>query len=485
MIAGFNSQQFFLIGLSFGAIAGLSTGRAWSGRWCLGAACAILAMGSMASGVFAAAVVAGLVLLLLIRRERSWPAAAPTLLLASGLVLLGFLTRVAVPMHESEKAHSIGEFVSSLVQSLEWPARKLTNAWLIAFLWLPWSLVSWGMLRRREGEGRDSGVILLGLGGWVLLQLLATAYFRGVDGNPPASRYIDTLAFGVVVNALALGWLARNGRVDSPARRMRAFMALAWLATVVGGMDDQMKRILPHELPREGVYHGKCVSNVRDYLATGDEAYLRHEEIPYPGTERFLNHLRVPSLRDALPSSVRDPLPLAGASAGGFARFDTRRNEGAPSPETAPAPGLPPGCPPLENAVYWSSYGPEKTAAGSWESGPLPPPRAAWLKFEIAGAGKGPRLDLKEAGTGRILASVDHGPAQGDSWYSFLVRAPNRPFVVAVRDGDPKAWIAVSRPVEMAGLSLLAVRCIGHGMRVAEISAAGALALLLLGLFRP
>ena len=73
----------------------------------------------------------------------------------------------------------------------------------------------------------------MGLGAWVIVQMLATAYFRGVDGNPPASRYIDALAFGTVVNALSLGWLARHGRANPAARCARAFVALAWLAVVV------------------------------------------------------------------------------------------------------------------------------------------------------------------------------------------------------------------------------------------------------------
>ena len=140
MIAGFNSQQFFLIGLSFGAIACMPASRPGSRRWWLGASCMALAMVSMASGFLAAAIVLGLTLLLLVRREQSLASAAPTLVIAAVLVAIGCLTRVTVPYLEWMKAHSVGEFSASLFQSLEWPARKMTNTWLCAVLRLPWFL---------------------------------------------------------------------------------------------------------------------------------------------------------------------------------------------------------------------------------------------------------------------------------------------------------------------------------------------------------
>ena len=473
VIAGFNSQQFFLIGLSFGAIACLPASRPWSRRWWLGAACMALAMVSMASGFLAAAIVLGLTLLLLVRRELSLSSAAPTLLLAAVLVAIGCLTRVAVPYHESMKAHSIGEFTATLLQSLEWPARKIANSWLCAILWLPWYLLTRRSLGQRGGDGRTAGLVLMGLGAWVILQLLATAYLRGVDGNPPASRYIDTLAFGTAVNALCLGWLARHGRSNPAALCARAFVALSWLAVVVVGSGDQLKRILRHELPDQGSYHFYCVANVRNYLATGDEAYLRHNEIPYPGTESFLKRLRVPSLRAALPVSVRAPLSLAGPASGGFVRYDSRRYEAAqaPSRATEPAPGLPPECPPLSNSVFWGSYG--RGGAASWESLPLPRPKGGWLKFELAGhpAADGTSLELKDPSSGRTLASVVPDRTPGNSWRSAYVRAPDRPFVVVAREDGQEHWLAFNEPSEMGALSHLAWKSVKNGLLLAEIAA--------------
>jgi hypothetical protein len=488
VLVGFDSQQFFLLGLSFGAIAGLCAATPWSRRWWLGAACMSLAMVSMASGFFAAAVVLGLILLLVLRREISWPSAAPTLLFAASLVVIGCLTRVSVPYHESTKAHSVGEFAATLFQSLEWPVRKLSNTWLAGILWLPWCLLARRILgRRMAAEGRDAGLTLFSLGGWVLLQLLATAYARGADGNPPASRYIDTLVFGIVVNGIALGWLARHGRTDLSARLARGFIAIAWIGIVIGGADDQLKRILQHELPSEGVYHRYCVANVRNYLATGDENYLRHNEIPYPGKDSFLQRLLVPSLRAALPVSVRDPIPLAARPGKSpFRMADSRapenRSPAFPTGGSRTAAGLPPEMPALSNAVTWGSYEAGLSAGrGSWESNPLPAPRAGWLKFEVAGqiGEKGLSLEIRDAATRRVLAEVLPDKRPGNSWRSAYVRAPKAPFVVSANDDSSAGWLAFGEPSEMGKLSYFAWRCLKNGLLLAEVAAGGGILLCL------
>ena len=54
--------------------------------------------------------------------------------------------------------------------------------------------------------------LVLGLGSWVMLQAAAVAYPRGASGAVPASRYLDSLSFGLVVNTMALLFLLDEGR---------------------------------------------------------------------------------------------------------------------------------------------------------------------------------------------------------------------------------------------------------------------------------
>src|SRR5438876_741033 len=68
ILGGFHSQQYWLLGLSFVAIVLLPFARPWSAGWWIGAAAAILALGTMGSGFLAAAVVLLLVGFRLLRR---------------------------------------------------------------------------------------------------------------------------------------------------------------------------------------------------------------------------------------------------------------------------------------------------------------------------------------------------------------------------------------------------------------------------------
>jgi len=490
VLNGFHSQQLFLVGLSFAAIAGiLGSGPGSRARW-PGLVFMVLAMLTMGSGFFAAAVVLGLLLFRLGRGELSWRLALPFLASASVLVAIGCLTRVSVPYHESGKAQNLADFAGTFVKSAEWPALGDNNAWLSLILWLPWGCLAWRVARGAGGAGRGAGIALSGLGAWVMLQLLATAYVRGAGGNPPPSRYVDTLIVGGIVNALAIGWLAGFGGPGRTERKFHAAMALLWLLVFVGGGVAQLSRVFRDDLPEGKRYRFYCIENVRNYLATGDEAYLRHPEIPYPGTGGFLAHLRTPPLQEWLPASVRLPLAMTGAESRGFSRVDSRRPQDAPPPpgEAAPAPGLPAGCQTLSNAIYWSSFGAGGPAGGAtWASAPLSPPRTGLLKFEVAGqtAGTGAGIELKDAATGAVLASVHLDKTPGDSWRSAYVRAPSRPFVVVAHNDAQDGWIAFSQPVEIGTLSYLAWRCVKNGLFLAELSAGAALALFALYHLRP
>jgi hypothetical protein len=488
VINGFHSQQLFLVGLSFGAIAGATADGERSGyRW-PGIACMVLALLSMASGFFAAAIVLGALLLLGFRRERTWAAILPVIVISAILVAAACLTRVSVPYHEVLKAHSTAEFVSTFFQCVEWPVSGGNNAWLSVLLWLPWCWLVWRVLRGAGDTARGPGIAIACLGAWVILQILATAYARGAGGPAPAYRYVDNLIVGAISNALALGGIFEHGGLDRTVKRACTAIALLWLATFAAGCASQLWTVFRYQLPEGKAYRDQCVENVRGYLATGDEAYLRHPEIPYPGTDGFLARLQTPPLKELLPASVRDPLPLAASQNGGFVRIDSRRGEYSQSAAggIGSPPSLPPECPPLSNAVFWSSFHASGSAGGQWESVALVAPQAGWLKFEVAGrpGENGSELEIRDAATGRILDSLRPGSRPGDSWRSAYVRAPAQPFVVVAQDSNPESWVAFSQPVEMGTLSYFAWRCVKNGLLLAELSAGAAFALILFHLLR-
>jgi hypothetical protein len=473
VVTGFHSQQFFLIGLSLGAIVWLPFARTASARWWLGAACAALALGSMASGLLAAAVVIVLLALRIVRREASWLAVAPSFALCAALLLAGLVSRTTIPQHEVLMPRSAPEFAMAVVRSLSWPWSG--HPWLAAVLWLPWCLLVPRALAREPGAPGDPSagkfpLILSGLGGWTLLQVMATAYARGAGAPYPNSRYVDTIVLGQVVNALALLWL-RESRSSGPGfRRVLTWTGVAWFAVAGVGAARQAGRSIKVDLPDIHSYCAGCERNVRNYLATGDTDYLKHGEIPYPSASALLERIRIPVLRDLLPVSVRQPLALAADRSGALTRWDSRVRPTGPT-------GLSVSTPQPENTVTWGSFdSAEAVNAAGWSSAPVNPEGTGYLRFEVAGHAGAPgvALELCDARSRAVLEEVLPGKVPGNAWRTVYVREPPAPFVIVARGAGPRDWLAFTEPVEMGRLSYWAWRTVRNGLWVAAIAAVAA-----------
>jgi len=446
VLGGFHSQQFFLVGLALIAIALLPFSKPWSGRWWIGAAAALLGLFSMASGFFGAVVVIGLLGVQYFRRERTLRSAWPTLVVCVAISALGWFTRHEFAPHASLKAQNLHDFAFTIIRSLQWPAPLST--WFALVLWLPWTwLVARVVFSSRplSAPHRAFGYFILGLGVWVALQLVATGYARGAGGPPPASRYIDTLVFGLIANALALMWLAAPELLAQPTRRLLAVAALAWVGIFAWGAPTELRQIFRDDLPAVKVYHDYCEINVRNYLYTGNEKFLDHEEIPYPGAIAFLERIGVPALRQILPVTVRTPLKVVAASS-------TFISAGVQI-LYPPAPGLSPNTPPLTYRRTWGSYVEAAASTGDREytSAPLRAPLGGYLKFEISGdvTASGNHLELRDAFTGAKLTSIRPDKAPGASWRAAYVPAPSEKFVIYARGAKGAPPFAFSEPVEM------------------------------------
>jgi hypothetical protein len=461
---GFDSAQFFLIGFSSGAILLLPFASIRQGRWWLGAACLVFALGSLASGCFAGVIVAALLTLRVIRREIRWATAAPGLVLSALAVSMGLGTRVVVAVNASLGAHSGADFAATAVRALGWPAFDQGFGGVSLLLWLPWTVLVVRLLARGRGRFTAAEYGVLGLGSWVGLQILATAFARGAGGPAPASRYIDNLVVGIFANGLAaaLCWeAAPRGR-----RWRLGLIGAVWGFLLVAGIGPQVRLAWRQELPAAALNDYYAVQNTRNFLATGDLAYLQHHEIPYPGPRNFYDRIEIPALRALMPASVRPPLALEPQiTAGGFWRLDTRTPEGqAAGPREEK--GISPGTPPLTNAVVWGSYGRDGDPAGAaWSSRPLRRTIPGWLRFEIAGdlGRPGTALEIRDAQTGAVIETVRPERTPGEGWHAADVRAPAAAFVVAARVTAPGRWFAFAPPVEMGRLSYFAARAEKQG----------------------
>jgi hypothetical protein len=506
ILGGFHSQQYWLVLLSFAAIVTLPGARAWSLRWFLGAGVSILALGTMGSGFFAAAMVLCLEVFRLGRRHTTLRAAWPTLALTLALIVVGLLTRVEVDYHQGLKARDAHDFLFTILHSLQWPAPR-AYTWLALVLWLPWVITTWRVVR--DPRESPAGLALVGLGGWVLAQILATAYARGAAGTGgdfPATRYMDTLALGTAVNALALGWFAqrpanseqrpetleiiirtkRHSRVFGLSSLVLGLFRISWFGVFAWGVFDLAHLAIAIEMPDVKRFYVQAEAHMKGYLATSDPAQLAFENIPYPSGAGIIERLSHDSLRRRMPASIRAPLALKPAPNADPIFVENRASQ--LTLDTAPRRGLSPATGALASHPTWGTFGASGPGAtGEWSSAPLTAPLAGWLKFETAGdlGRDGVALELRDAKTNALLAKVAPTKIPGDSWRTAYVRAPRTPFVVVARDESTARWMAFSAPVEMSEWSYVAWRCAKHGALVAEVAAATAallgLAALLVG----
>ena len=89
---------------------------------------------------------------------------------------------------------------------------------------------------------------------WVLLQAGAMAYSRGVNGVAPASRYLDLLSFGFVLNTVALATM-----LDQPKRWVRIAATVGVAAWVVAGTIG-IARLSREMLTHGGAAAGRVVT---------------------------------------------------------------------------------------------------------------------------------------------------------------------------------------------------------------------------------
>lgn len=489
VLGGFHSQQYWLLLLSFAALVTLPFARAFSARWWLGAVSGFLALGSMGSGFLAAAIVILVLALRLVRRETTPRAAAPTFVLCLVLIAIGILTRHEVPWHAEMKAKSVHDFAFSIIHSLQWPWRE--RHWAAPILWLPWLLLSIHLLRRPASSHPTPHASHLpqaafGLGAWVLLQLVATAYARGAGAGYPASRYMDTLVVGILANALCLVHLLTRPLSQSSnfKSQLLRLLAVAWLLTTVFGIRHLLRDIVQWEIADAKKYYLGAESNLRRFLATGDRVHLAQKDIPYPDATALGDRLTHPLLRPLMPVPLRAPLALSPApdSSGLLLNNATAATIDIVNP---PRAGLSPATPPLDYAPTWGSFGSTEPSV-RWRSAPLEPTGFAFLKFEVAGD-LSPSIgnvviELRDARTDEFLTFVRPSRAPGDRWRSVYVRMPRAPFVVIADDRSPKHWLAFSPPVEMAALSYYAWQATKHALLLFYIAAALTVALVLVAL---
>lgn len=424
---GFQNQFYLMSLLAILALwlAARARGAAQAGAAALAAAVGLF---TMASGILAPVAAGGVLSLRAwTRRLPPWRMALallPLVLLAAG----GFAAIPHIEKHDVYKAQDLGQWAGHFFSNLGWPLSSRRWAWLL--VWLPTALAAWRCLRLRQASRHQA--FALGLAAWALLQVAAISYSRG----HLSSRYLDTVAMGVVANAwLALNLLEQCRRAQ--ASRAVAALALLGAAASVAGLAQGLPAGLAASYAMREL-SDQQVRNVRAYVNTGDMAHLEGkppQAIPYPGPERLAQALDDPTIRAILPPSIAPALEPATASIEG--EVELRRDEQGLRISTC-APGE--GC---------------EAARGRWSSQPLRATRP-YLYWPLDVRGQPAGLGVEVQAQGRAPVGLGLAGARGPR--QVLAVAPGTPVRASLVDASAAGALALRGPVEAGRLSRWAMR---------------------------
>lgn len=219
-----------------------------------------------------------------------------------------------VPNHDYLKAQNVWQFLSAAINVFGWPVPGLSPAFFL--INLPLMLLIRHTLATKPAI-TDWQWWALGVGGWIDLQLISLSYGRA--SAPLASRYLDTVALNVLLNAaIGLWWLSRRSQWRNSSL-FRPIM-LVWFLLVGISLgyqsDKQMRGLEAHS--RTAQIHERAIYR---YLSTRDPGALEiprggrvNDYIPYPSSERLRIFLDDHTIQLILPQSLNPAFDAAIAS---------------------------------------------------------------------------------------------------------------------------------------------------------------------------
>lgn len=203
-----------------------------------------------------------------------------------------------ITIHAELRAQSPADFLEALTAITSWPVGE--PEWRIgyrlvaaALIFAPVLLTGAKVLHRPPPRS-DPQWTLLGLAGWIELQLIAAAYGRGL--NALASRYLDIFLVGIVLNAACLFHLI----AALPGRPTRCLAGL-WLLAVLTSASQKPLQFAEQRLAIRRDTAAIQTENLKRFLATGDRSALEGKPIPYPSPDRLIAITSDPAIRAILP----------------------------------------------------------------------------------------------------------------------------------------------------------------------------------------
>ena len=452
-LIGFQSQFYMMLLFTLITLWGLLHDN-FSFKWWIGVILALSIIFTMASGFFILLVLIIIKLYLIIIDMGNRRSHLPTLLVGIIVTSISLTLLVEVPHHIPLRASNINEFIQVFGNALAWP--WVIHPWLCLLLYLPFVALLLRILWLRH-KPSQAELFVLALGGWVILQAASMAYARGVGGHPPASRYMDILAFGVLVNLLAFHFISQSWYgLPSWIKPYVNTYASLWKMLVVSGIGGLMVMGSWPQIQPKSLQHAEQLKNTREFISSGKLSVLQNKpnlHIPYFNAEEFARLLSYPQLRAILPHTLTVPTLLQ----------SSQNNSPFVVNGFYPTTGK------YLNETTLGSYnnlGDEAT--GRFESTPIKLEHS-FMKIPVAGylGQEGLKLQLVVEGQPEPIAIIPPKLA-GESWVSCYVRTPKQPFKLVAIDlrTDKFGWFAFAMPISLGALSLIIIWILEHGWMV-------------------
>ncbi len=447
---------FFELLFSLLAIWGAGLHPALSGRWFFGVVMALCALVSNGAGFLASASIFLIAAYNAMKAGRITRGNAVTLVLKFGFIVSGKMMAHPDATTAPLKAHSLHAFFLALTKNMSWPFDGYP--WL-ALIQLPLLIFLIDALRTKAPQRAHQ--LAIGIGAYVWLHMLATAYARGANGHGPMARHIDAHVLGLIFGAFCLLSLVKN----APAR-FRPFVAIgaaSWCVLIAGGFAQECVGSFVQHYPQMAAARPTMVANVRAYLASHDPSALRDKragELPYPMPERLAQKLDDPMFVKILPAILQNPIRLDSQNSAGF---------------TNDASSLPA---PRADIRVWSSY--SKNGASEkafFRSQPITA-SLPYLQFETLGSKT--TMTLTSADGVAIRKTL---PRSVGEWRRVHVKTPKSPFTIEVKNERADAWCAFTEPKQIGRLSRVADGLLAHANTFCLGSIAALLLLLFYGAF--
>ncbi|HEY4246041.1 MAG TPA: hypothetical protein VGM64_04240 [Lacunisphaera sp.] len=272
---GFQTSFYFLLLFSLLSGWGLLGARAGQMRWCVGLLAGVCATFSLGSGGLVGAALLPVLGMRMLKRRRITRSDLITAGVAVALTVMAWLVRVDVAGHVKLASDSWADFCVAMWRLLAWPISGVMLVSLI--VWMPFGIVSFDLLRRQTGRLAPLSEGALFLAGWVVVQMMAIAWFRGASlvFGSPASRYLDILAIGLAANFAAI--ILLNTRAGRNRRWLRLIVPTWAFVVAIGiaGVSAEVATDLlgPWRLARH-LEKDRLVS----FLRVGDRAALQDVE---------------------------------------------------------------------------------------------------------------------------------------------------------------------------------------------------------------